>query len=76
MGEGLRFALEHADTIVVDVPTTADDFQGHRALRVLLLGLVDDRHAALTKLPHDAEVADQRGHSWTRLRGRRGIAVR
>jgi hypothetical protein len=61
-------ALEMDETrgfmkVVVDVAPAAYDLQGDGPLRVLLLGLVDDPHAALADLPDDAVVADPLGRT-------------
>jgi hypothetical protein len=61
--EGLGLALEHLDALVIDESASANHLEGDLALGVLLLGFVDDAHAALTEVAEDAVAADARGES-------------
>ncbi len=60
-GQGLDLALEHPEVLLVDEAAAADDLERHPAPRVLLLGLVDDAHAALAELAEDAVGAEHPG---------------
>jgi hypothetical protein len=62
-GEGLGFSPEQLDLLLVDVGPAADDLERYGALGVLLLGLVDDPHAARAETADDAEVPDPLGQT-------------
>jgi len=57
--ERLDLAPEQFQRIGGDVRPATDDLQRDGALGMLLLGLVDDAHSALTELADEAEVADE-----------------
>ena len=59
MRERLRFALEELERLGGDVRSAADDLERDGTAGMLLLGFVDDAHAAFAELTHQAEVADE-----------------
>ena len=64
---GPRLPLEPQHLLRVGQRRIGEDLQGHAAAERLLLGLVDDAHAAAADLAEDAVVAQ--------LLQRRGVAV-
>ena len=57
VGRGAGLAVEAADLLGVEQGRRAQDLQRHATAERLLLGLVDDAHAAAADLAEDAEIA-------------------
>src|SRR5262245_7585628 len=59
----LNFTPKQFDLILIHEPSAANDLQRNGATRVLLLGLVDNTHAAFAELAEDSIIANKdRGH--------------
>ncbi len=60
-GQSLCLALEQLDLVFVDVAPSLDDFQCDDAFGALLLGFVNDTHAAFAELSDNPIVTDEEG---------------
>ena len=58
--QGVGFALEHSDLVVVDELTTPNHLERHPSLRILLLGFEHHPHPTFTQLAQDLVLADGR----------------
>ena len=73
--QGLNFALEQTLGALPGERTAANDFQCYAAAGTLLLGFVDDTHAAFADFAHDPVVLerdgsfDRNGREIERIRG-------
>src|SRR5262245_12787241 len=59
----LNFAMKQFDLILIHQSPAANDLQRHESPRMLLLGLVDNAHAAFAELAEDSIIANkERGY--------------